>query len=54
VKANSFAAVSCELLSEGFAVGKDEVVVDVCDHYENSGVVRTIWVKAIMGGQRRY
>jgi hypothetical protein len=29
------------------------VVVDICDHYENSGVVRTIWINAIVNGQRR-
>ena len=50
IDANAFVAVSCELLAQCFAVGKDEVIVEICDHYENSVVVRTIVINAIVHG----
>jgi hypothetical protein len=46
-------AVICQLLAQGFAVGKDEIVVDICYHYENSCVVRTIVINTIVNGSRR-
>jgi len=40
--------VGCKLLAHGFAVGKDEVVVDVCDHDDDGSVVRAMGINAIM------
>ncbi len=48
IEANAFVAVICEVLAQGFAVGKDEIVVEICDHYENRSVIRTIVVNAIV------
>jgi hypothetical protein len=43
--------VSCELLAHCFEVGKDEVVVNVCDHDDDGRVVRAIRINAIVGRQ---
>jgi hypothetical protein len=51
VEANALVAVGCKLLAHSFAVGKDEVVVDVCDHDDDGRVVRAIGINAIMDEQ---
>jgi hypothetical protein len=51
VEANALVAVGCKLLAHSFAVGKDEVVVDVCDHDDDGCVVRAIRINAIMDRQ---
>ncbi len=47
-EANTLVAVGCKLLAHSFAIGKDEVVVDVCDHDDDGSVVRAIGINAIM------
>jgi hypothetical protein len=38
-------------LAHSFAVGEDEVVVDICDHNDDGCVVRAIRIDAIMDRQ---
>ena len=52
IKANSFVAVSCEVLAKCVAVGEDEIVVDVGDDDQDGRVVWAVRVYAIVDWER--